>query len=72
MTENERQAALAALSAILKQPLPTSSSAGNGTVPKEFADAWNKIMATLDNDKVSEADLKTLLAAIENGQVTEI
>jgi len=75
MTKEERKAALNALMDILNiEDEPTGEGPGGGgpQLPPEFVAAWNKIMQSYDNDKVSKADLLKLLQDIADGTLKTI
>ena len=72
MTKNQRKAAMDAIIGILGQP-PIDEPTGpqNGPqVPQAFADAWNKIIETYDNENVTVAELQELLEKIQTGKLT--
>lgn len=77
LTPEEIDAALDALSDIMGAQMNEGDrgDGGNGpsqTLPQEYVEAWNKVIANYDNDNISLSDLQTLANDIMSGKIKEL
>ena len=76
MTDEQRQAAMDAIAALIHKADPNRDlpKQGNNNQPvdAEYAKGWNKAMRKYDYNDISDDEIQQLIKDIESGKVTEI